>query len=132
METDESAVDTSSLKIVTSDTDVSKWIHWFWSKSRVTMLWLKSSFVCVLQLKTDYWFESGEEVTLTDLWNNFCWELSYWKLQVPVSGGGYVTFSYVVWARILIVLRVFSFSLFKIKYEIFLMSRYILVWTIMC
>ncbi|KAL0649519.1 hypothetical protein Bca4012_092210 [Brassica carinata] len=44
METDESAVDTSSLKIVTSDTD----------------------------LKTDYWFESGEEVTLTDLWNNFC------------------------------------------------------------
>ncbi|KAG2314353.1 hypothetical protein Bca52824_017475 [Brassica carinata] len=44
METDESAVDTSSLKIVTSDTD----------------------------LKTDYWFESGAEVTLTDLWNNFC------------------------------------------------------------
>ncbi|XP_056849090.1 transcription factor E2FC isoform X2 [Raphanus sativus] len=44
METDESAVETSSLKIVTSDTD----------------------------LKTDYWFESGAEVTLTDLWNNFC------------------------------------------------------------
>ncbi|KAF8109148.1 hypothetical protein N665_0102s0057 [Sinapis alba] len=44
METDESAVDTSSLKIVTSDTD----------------------------LKTDYWFESGAEVTLTDLWNNLC------------------------------------------------------------
>ncbi|KAJ0231918.1 Transcription factor E2FC [Hirschfeldia incana] len=44
METDESVGDTSSLKIVTSDTD----------------------------LKTDYWFESGEEVTLTDLWNNFC------------------------------------------------------------
>ncbi|CAH2035958.1 unnamed protein product [Thlaspi arvense] len=39
-----SGVDTPSLKIVTSDTD----------------------------LKTDYWFESDAEVSLTDLWNNFC------------------------------------------------------------
>ncbi|CAH8337046.1 unnamed protein product [Eruca vesicaria subsp. sativa] len=38
-----SGVDTPSLKIVTSDTD----------------------------LKTDYWFESEAEVSLTDLWNTF-------------------------------------------------------------
>lgn len=69
----QSGVDTPSLKIVTSDTDVSLdptgfWISLVYSYMFVTEV--EFFWFVYLQLKTDYWFESDAEVCLTDLWNN--------------------------------------------------------------